>query len=317
MNPTQVAILDDYQGVALAMADWSRIRERAGITVFRDHISDPVQIIARLSPFDIVCVMRERTPLPRAVLEKLPGLKLIASTGQHNAAIDMAATRDLGITVCGTRSSSTAAASLTWALILAHLRNLPAETASLRNGNWQVTVGADVNGKTLGVLGLGRIGSLVAQVGRAFGMDVIAWSQNLTADATDPLGVRLVDKDDLFRMADILTIHLALSDRTRGIVGRRELALMKPSARLVNTARGSLVDEDALVEALRTQRIAGAAIDVFDVEPLPRAHPFRTLDNVLATPHIGFVTEDTLRTFYSQTVENIKAWLDGAPIRVL
>jgi phosphoglycerate dehydrogenase-like enzyme len=317
MNPAQVAVLDDYQGVALTMADWSRLGDRVRITVFRDHLADPDQVVARLSPFDIVCVMRERTPLPREILQKLPRLTLIASTGQRNAAIDMAAARELGITVCGTGSSSTAAAELTWALILGLLRNLPTEAASIRNGNWQATVGADVSGRTLGVLGLGRIGSAVAQVGRAFGMDAIAWSQSLTAAVAERQGVRLVEKDDLFRTADILTIHLVLSDRTRGIVGRRELALMKPTARLVNTARGPLVDEEALVDALRTGRLAGAAIDVFDVEPLPRAHPLRTLDNVLATPHIGFVTEDTLRRFYGETVENIEAWLEGAPIRVL
>jgi phosphoglycerate dehydrogenase-like enzyme len=317
VNPAQVAILDDFQGVALAMADWSRLRDRARITVFRDHVSDPASVIARLDPFDVVCVMRERTPLPRAILEKLPRLKLIASTAQRNAAIDMEAARELGITVCGTASSSTAAGVLTWALILGLLRNLPAETASLRNGDWQVAVGADVTGRTLGVLGLGRIGSFVAHVGRAFGMHLIAWSQNLTADVAERYGVRLVEKDDLFRLADILTIHLVLSDRTKGVVGRRELELMKPTARLVNTSRGPLVDEEALIDALRNRRIAGAALDVFDVEPLPPAHPFRSLDNLLATPHIGFVTEDMLRTFYGETVENIEAWLDGAPIRIL
>lgn len=317
MTQAQVAILDDYQGVALAMADWSRLGEHVRVTVFRDHVEDTESLIARLQPFDVLCIMRERTPLTRAILERLPLLRMIASTGHFNAAIDMAAARELGITVCGTASVSTGAVVLTWALILALVRNLPAEIASLRRGDWQLSVGTDLRGRTLGVLGLGRIGSAVAQIGRAFGMNVIAWSHNLTADAAERHGTSLVQKDDLFRQSDILSIHLRLSERTKGLVGPRELALMKPTARLVNTSRGPIVEEDALIEALRSGDIAGAALDVFDVEPLPPSHPFRTLDQVLATPHIGFVTEETLRTFYLESVENIEAWLEGAPIRVL
>ena len=313
----QIAILDDYQGAALRLADWTPLNGRARITVFRDHVVTPDDVISRLHPFDVVCVLRERTPLPRAILEKLPVLKLIASTAMRNASIDMAAARELGITVCGTGSPSLGAPVLTWALILALVRQIPSEAASLRVGGWQVSVGGDLKGRTLGILGLGKIGALVAQVGRAFGMDVAAWSQNLTPEHAETHGVRRVTKAELFRTTDILTLHLVLSDRTRGIVGRDELALMKRSALLVNTARGPLVDQAALIEALRERRIAGAALDVFDVEPLPLDHPFRSLENVLATPHVGFVTEDTLRRFYGETVENISAWLDGTPVRVL
>jgi phosphoglycerate dehydrogenase-like enzyme len=312
-----IAILDDYQGVALTLADWSVLHGSATITVFRDHLSNPNDVIARLQPFDVVCVVRERTPLPRAILEKLPRLKLIASPTMRNASIDMRAARELGITVCGTGSPSLGAPVHTWALILALVRQVPSQAASLRAGGWQTEVGGDLNGKTLAVLGLGKIGAFVARVGRAFGMHVIAWSQNLTAQRADEQGARLVSKTELFQGADILTIHLVLSDRTRGIVGRDELALMKRSALLVNTSRGPLVDEHALIDALQARQIAGAALDVFDVEPLPADHPFRSLDNVMATPHIGFVTEDTLRMFYREMVENIRAWLDGAPIRVL
>jgi phosphoglycerate dehydrogenase-like enzyme len=313
----QIAVLDDYQGAALTLADWTPLHGRARITVFRDHVSTPEDVISRLQPFDVVCVLRERTPLPRAILEKLPALKLIASTAMRNASIDMAAARELGITVCGTGAPSLGAPVLTWGLILALVRHIPSEAASLRDGGWQVSVGGDLKGRTLGVLGLGKIGTIVAQVGLAFGMDVAAWSQNLTSEQAASRGVRRVSKAELFQTSDILTIHLVLSDRTRGIVGRDELALMKRSAVLVNTARGPLIDEAALIDALRERRIAGAALDVFDVEPLPLDHPLRGLDNVLATPHVGFVTEDTLRRFYSETVENINAWLDGTPMRVL
>jgi phosphoglycerate dehydrogenase-like enzyme len=313
----RIAILDDYHGAALTLADWSRLEGRTSITVFRDHLNDPADIVARLQPFDIVCVLRERTPLPRAILEKLPALKLIASTAMRNASIDMGAARELGIVVCGTGSPSHGAPVLTWALILALVRHIEAEASSLRSGGWQASLGGDLHGKTLAVLGLGKIGSFVAQVGRVFGMNVIAWSPNLTREVAEQHGAQLVSKGQLFQRADILTIHLVLSERTRAIVGRAELGQMKRSALLVNTARGPLVEEEALIDALNERRIAGAALDVFDVEPLPPNHPFRSLDNVLATPHIGFVTEDTLRLFYQDTVENIAAWLAGAPIRVL
>jgi phosphoglycerate dehydrogenase-like enzyme len=313
----KVAVLDDYQGAALQMADWSALKGRADVTVFRDHLSDPAAVVERLRPFDVVCVMRERTPLPGSILEQLPNLKLIASTSVRNASIDLAAAKERGITVCGTRYSAHGATEMTWALILAMIRNVPAESASMRSGGWQVSVGGDLQGRTLGVLGLGRIGSRVGEIGRAFGMEVIAWSQNLTRERAEERGARRVSKEDLFRGADILTIHLILSGRTRGIVGATELGLMKPAAYLVNTSRGPLVDEGSLIEALERRRIAGAALDVYDIEPLPDPHPFRSMDNVLATPHAGFVTRGTYELFYGDTVENITAWLEGSPVRVM
>ena len=316
-RPVKVAVLDDYQGVALGMADWFMLEKTADITVFRDHLSDPTALVERLQPFDVVCVMRERTPLLRSILEQLPNLQLIASTAPRNASIDLAAAKELGITVCGTGYTPHAAAELTWALILAIIRNVPAESASLRNGQWQISVGTDLEGKTIGVLGLGRIGARIARVAGAFGMEVIAWSQNLTGERAQQHGARLVSKQELFREADILTVHLVLSARTRGIVGAPELQLMKPGAYLINTSRGPLVNESALIATLKNRRIAGAALDVYDSEPLPESHPFRSLDNVLATPHIGFVTQETYKTFYRETVENIAAWLSGTPVRVM
>ena len=307
---TRVAILDDYQNVALEMADWSPLAGRAAITVFNDHLSDFDKVVERLLPFDVVCVMRERTPLPRAVIERLPRLKLIASTGSRNAAIDVEAAAERGIVVAHTGYDARSTIEMTWALILASARQVASENANLRAGGWQLTVGDRLHDKTLGVLGLGNIGSEVARIGHAFGMEVIAWSQNLTADKAHACGARLVSKQDLFRDADILTIHLILSPRTKRLVGAAELEAMKPSARLVNTSRGPIVDERALVEVLRQRRIAGAALDVFDIEPLPADHPFRTLDNVLATPHIGYVERDLYRTFYGDTAKNITRWLD-------
>jgi phosphoglycerate dehydrogenase-like enzyme len=306
-----IAVLDDYQSAALELADWSPLRGRATITVFNDHVSDPDAVVERLLPFDVLCVMRERTPLPRAILERLPRLKLIVSTGARNASIDMTAAAERGIQVAGTGYFAEPTVELTWALILASARHIPAESAAVRRGGWQETIGDDLGGRTLAILGLGRIGSQVARIGRAFAMEVIAWSQNLTAERAEAAGARLVDKQALFREADILTIHLVLSQRTRGLVDAADLALMKPSARLVNTSRGPIVAEAALMDALRERRIAGAAIDVYDVEPLPDGHPFRTLDNVLATPHIGYVTRALMQTFYRDTVENIRKWLDG------
>jgi phosphoglycerate dehydrogenase-like enzyme len=306
----KIAVLDDYQNAALESADWSVIRDRADITVFQDHLNDTDAVIERLLPFDIVCVMRERTPLPRNVVERLPNLKFIASTGPVNASIDVVAAADRGIVVSHTGYRSDPAIDLTWALILASARNIVAESNSMRSGGWQRTVGTELRGKTLGVLGLGRVGSEVARIGRAFGMDLIAWSQNMTPEAAHTAGAVLVSKDELFEQADILTIHLVLSDRTRSLVGAAELAKMKPTARLINAARGPIVDEQALISAVRNKQIAGAAIDVFDIEPLPASHPFRTLDNVLATPHIGYVSQGLYRTFYEDSVANIRKWLD-------
>jgi phosphoglycerate dehydrogenase-like enzyme len=311
MNKYQIAVLDDYQDVALASADWSVLRDRADIAVFQDHLADPDAVIERLRPFDVVCVMRERTPLPRSVIERLPNLKLIASTGPGNASIDVAAAGDHGVAVAHTGYRSAPTIEFTWALILACARNIVTESNSVRSGGWQQTVGTDLHGKTLAVLGLGRIGSQVARIGSAFGMKLLAWSQNLTPHAAEAAGATLVSKEQLFEHADILTIHLVLSSRTRGLVGAAELARMKPTARLINASRGPIVDEQALIRALTSRQIAGAAIDVFDTEPLPAAHPFRMLDSVLATPHIGYVSQGLYATFFQDTVANILRWLDA------
>jgi phosphoglycerate dehydrogenase-like enzyme len=310
MKKCQIAVLDDYQNAALESADWSALRDRADITVFQDHLADPDAVIERLLPFDVVCVMRERTPLPRKVIERLPNLKLIASTGSANASIDLAAAGDHGITVVHTGYRSDPTVEFTWALILACARHIVTESNSLRSGGWQQTVGVDLRGKTLGVLGLGNVGSEVARIGSAFGMKLIAWSQNMTAETAKATGAILVSKDQLFERADILTIHLVLSSRTRGLVGAAELEKMKPTAWLINASRGPIVEEQALITALQNKRLAGAAIDAFDIEPLPPSHPFRTLDNVLATPHIGYVSQDLYKTFYEDTVSNIRKWLD-------
>jgi len=309
MKKCQIAVLDDYQNAALESADWSVLRDRADITVFQDHLADPDAVIERLLPFDVVCVMRERTPLPRNVIERLPNLKLIASTGPANASIDVAVAGDRGIAVVHTGYRSDPTVEFTWALILACARHIVTESNSVRSGGWQQTVGVDLRGKTLGVLGLGNVGSEVARIGSAFGMKLIAWSQNMTPEAAKAAGAILVSKDQLFERADILTIHLVLSSRTRGLVGAAELKKMKPTAWLVNASRGPIVEEQALITALQNNRIAGAAIDVFDIEPLPQSHPFRTLDNVLATPHIGYVSQGLYKTFYEDTVSNIRKWL--------
>jgi phosphoglycerate dehydrogenase-like enzyme len=307
----KVAILDDYQDVALRLADWSAVRRRAEITVFNDHLADPAAVVERLHPFDVVCVMRERTPLSRDILQQLPRLKLIASTGPRNAAIDMRVAAERGIVVTATGYESTPTIELSWALILASARHLAREAASVRDGGWQTRIGTNLRGKCLGVIGLGNIGKEVARIALAFGMTVIAWSQNLTSEIASAAGATLVDKDALFRQADIVTIHLILSRRTSGLVGAAELALMKSTAWLVNTSRGPIVDEAALIEALQARRIAGAALDVFEIEPLPADHPFRSLDNVLAMPHIGYVTEELYRTFYGDAAASIAAWLES------
>jgi phosphoglycerate dehydrogenase-like enzyme len=306
----KVAILDDYQNVALRLADWSGVRRLAEITVFNHHLADPSAVVERLRPFEVVCVMRERTPLTGDILRQLPNLKLIASTGPRNASIDARAAAELGIAVTATGYDSTPAIEFTWSLILALMRRIDREAASLKAGGWQTGLGSNLRGKNLGVVGLGNIGSEVARIGVAFGMKAIAWSQNLTEEKASAAGATLVDKRKLFREADVVTVHLVLSRRTRGLIGAPEFALMKPTARFVNTSRGPIVDEAALIDALRARRIAGAAVDVFDVEPLPPDHPFRKLDNVLATPHIGYVTEDLYQTFYKDAAANIAAWLE-------
>jgi phosphoglycerate dehydrogenase-like enzyme len=305
----KIAILDDYQNVARTMADWSILDGRAAITVFNDHLADADAVVARLQPFEIVCVMRERTPMTRD--KRLPNLRLIASTATVNASTDLAAAAERGVQLVHTRYSSAPTVELTWALILADARHLVVETTAVRGGGWQQSVGEDLNGRTLGLLGLGNIGSAVARIGKAFGMNLIAWSQNLTAERAAAVDAVLVPKEKLFQQADVFTIHLVLSRRTRGLVGAPELRLMKRTARLVNTSRGPIVDEAALVDVLRKGEIAGAAIDVFDQEPLPSNHPFRQLPNVLATPHIGYVSRGLYQRFYQDTVENIREWLDA------
>jgi phosphoglycerate dehydrogenase-like enzyme len=310
-EPVRIAVLDDYQNIALSMADWSVLDKCAAITVFNDYMADPDAVVDRLQSFDIVCVMRERTPMTRAIIERLPRLRLIASTGMRNASIDLEAASERGIEVMHTGYSSTPTIELTWAVILASARNIVAENAALRAGGWQRFVGDDLAGCTLGVLGLGNVGGAVARIGKAFGMEVIAWSQNLTADRAAEAGAALVTKEELFRQADIVTIHLVLSRRTRELVGADELALMKPTARLVNTSRGPIVVEADLLGALRKGKLAGAAVDVFDQEPLPPDHPFRSQANLLATPHIGYVSRGLYARFYQDTVDNIRRWLDA------
>lgn len=307
----RIAVLDDYQHVALSLADWSVLDARATVTVFDDHLADPDAVIERLQPFDVVCVMRERTPMTRAIIERLPKLRPIASTAPRNASIDIQAAEERGIEVAHTGYISAPTIELTWALILGSARNLIAENASLRGGGWQRSVGDDMAGRTLGVLGLGNVGGAVAKIGNAFGMKVIAWSQNLTTERAAEAGATLVPRRRLFQEADVLSVHLVLGERTRGLVGAAELALMKPTARLVNTSRGPIVVEADLVKALRDKTIAGAAVDVFDQEPLPPDHPFRTLPNLLATPHIGYVSRGLYERFYRDTVENIARWIDG------
>jgi phosphoglycerate dehydrogenase-like enzyme len=307
----KIAVLDDYQGVALTLADWSAVAARADITVFNDHLAETDAVVKRLLPFDVVCVMRERTPLRRNVIERLPKLKLIASTGKRNASIDAEAAAERGISIVHTSYTSTPTIELTWALILADARHLIAENASLRAGGWQRSIGEDLAEKTLGIIGLGSIGSQVAKVALAFGMNVIAWSQNLTQEKAAAAGARLVSKQELLREADVVSIHLVLSGRTTGLIGAPEFQLMKPSARLINTSRGPIVVEAALIQALAERRIAGAAIDVFDTEPLPPEHPFRNIQGLLATPHIGYVSRNLYERFYRDTVANIVAWLDA------
>lgn len=308
--PIKIAILDDYQSIALREADWSPLAARAEITVFTDHLADVGEVAQRLKPFDVVCAMRERTPFSRELIENLPNLKLIASTGSANASIDLEAAAERSVEVRHTGYSSTPTIEFTWALILAMARNIAGENESLRSGGWQISLGTELAGKTLGLLGLGRVGSAVGVIGRAFRMNVIAWSQNLTPERAQEKGVQLVDKATLFSTSDFLSLHVRLSERTHHLVGPAELGQMKPTSRLINTSRGPIVDEAALIEALKTGQLAGAALDVYDTEPLAADHPYRTLPNVLATPHIGYVSQELYRTFYGDTVQNIVQWLD-------
>jgi len=314
----KVAILDDYQGVALQMADWSVLAPECRVEVFRDHLSDLAAVADRLRDFEIVTCMRERTPFGRDLLARLPNLRLLVTTGMRNAAIDLQAATDRGVMVCGTAGGpESPPAELTWGLILALVRHIPREDAATRAGRWGTTVGMSLANRVLGVLGLGRLGATVARVGAAFGMSVIGWSQNLTAERAAQCGAKLVTKEELFARSDVVSIHVQLSERTRGLVGARELGVMKRTAYLVNTARGPIVDEAALVRALEARAIAGAGLDVFDEEPLPADHPFTRLDNTLLMPHAGYVTEEQYRVRYRDTVENVAAYLKGAPLRIL
>ena len=305
----KAAILDDYQHASAMFADWSAITDRVELTIFDEHEPDQTRLIRRLLPFEILCVMRERTPLNRKILSKLPNCRLIVSTGARNASMDLSAAEEFGITVKNTGYLASGAPELTWGLLLAIARHIPEESLNLRSGNWQTTVGTDLRGKTIGIIGLGRIGSRIAKYAQAFEMRILAWSPNLTPKKAIESGAALVTKDELFKESDFVTIHMVLSERSRDLIKMHELKLMKSTAYLINTSRGPLIRETDLIEILQERKIKGAALDVFDTEPLNSDHPFRKLDNVLATPHIGFVTEETYRIFYQDTVHAIKSWL--------
>ncbi len=312
------AILDDYQNVVLKVADWSKVKSDVDIKVFNAHLGGPANVIAALKGFTIVVAMRERTAFPKAVIEALPDLKLLITTGARNASIDIDAAKARGVTVCGTPSFGSPTSAIAIGLMIELTRHVGYENAALHAGAaWQTTIGPDLEGLTLGVLGLGKLGSRTATIAKAFGMKVIAWSQNLTPEKCQAAGVGYAAKDELFRQSDFITIHVVLSARSRGLVGAKELGLMKPSAFLINTSRGPIVDEAALVAALRDNKIAGAGLDVFDVEPLPLTHPLRKMDNVVITPHLGYVSEQNYRAYFAGVVEDIRGFLDGKPVRVL
>jgi phosphoglycerate dehydrogenase-like enzyme len=313
----QVAVLDDYQQVALSSADWSPVTGRAEVSVFTEHITGTAELARRLAPFEVIAAMRERTPFPAGLLAQLPALKLLITTGMRNASIDLAAARQHGVTVCGTGGAGAGTPELTWGLIMALTRSIPQEDAGVRAGGWQFTVGRDLAGSTLGLLGLGRIGQRVARYAKAFEMEILAWSENLTEERARECGARLVSKAELFAESDIVSVHVQLSGRTAGLIGATELALLGPDGYLVNTSRGPIVDEQALISALRGGVIAGAALDVFDTEPLPAGHPLRTLPSTVLTPHLGYVTGQAYEAFYTGIVEDLVAWLDGSPVRVI
>jgi len=316
MTSIKVGILDDFQNVTRAIADWGRLPSHVSVTVFNEHFEGD-ELVERIAPFDVLVITRERTPFPRVLIERLPNLRLLVTTGWRNLGIDMAACRERSILVCGTEAGSSPTAELAWGLILGVARHIAAEDHALRAGRWQSTVGVSVGGKTLGILGLGRLGSQMARIGIAFGMKIIAWSQNLTSERAADAGAVRVDKDELFRLSDVLSIHLILSDRTRGLVGAHEIALMKKTAILVNTARAAIVDETALITALNQRRIAGAGLDVYSKEPLPADAPILKAPNTVLTPHLGYVTRETYEVYFPQALEDIEAWLKGVPIRVI
>jgi phosphoglycerate dehydrogenase-like enzyme len=312
-----VAILDDYQAVAQQMADWSQLPSGVNVQFFHDHIADEDALVERLKNFQVVMGMRERTPFPRSVLDRLPELRLLVTAGMGNAVFDIPAATELGIVVSGTGGVGEGPTELTWGLILGLARRIPQEDRLTREGNWGTTVGIGLKDKTLGLLGLGHIGSLVGKVGTALGMNIIAWSQNLTPERAAECGATQVDKDTLFKESDVLSVHVQLSDRTRGLVGERELGLMKPTSYLINISRGPIVDEPSLIQALTNGTIAGAGLDTFDIEPLPTNHPLLGLSNTVITPHLGYVTEDGYRLRYTQVVEDIRASTSGESVRVL
>jgi phosphoglycerate dehydrogenase-like enzyme len=312
-----VTILDDYQRVALTSADWSAVLASHDIVPIDHHLPTEEDVVRALAGSEVVVAMRERTPLTASLIQRLPDLRLIVTTGMRNAVIDVDAARAQGITVCGTQGSSSSVPELTIGMMIALMRNVVAEDASMRAGGWQHTIGPGLAGRTLGIIGLGRLGVPVAALAQAFGMEVIAWSPNLTPERAEPYAVTAVSKERLLSEADVVTIHMPLSDRSRGLLGPGDLALLKHTAYLVNTSRGPIVDESALVEALREGRIAGAALDVYDIEPLPADHPLRSLPNTLLLPHIGYVTTDTYAEWFAQVVEDVVAWRDGDPVRVV
>jgi phosphoglycerate dehydrogenase-like enzyme len=312
------AILDDYQNVALKVADWSKLKGDVDIKVFNEHLGGSEKVIAALKGFAIVVAMRERTGFPRRVIEALPDLKLLITTGMRNASIDTEAAKERGVVVSGTGSFGSPTSSIAIGLMLELTRHIGYENARLHAGaSWQSTIGPDLEGLTLGILGLGKLGTRTAAIAKAFGMKVIAWSQNLTPEKCQELGVGYVSKDDLFRQSDFITIHVVLSQRSRGLVGKNELGLMKPTAYLINTSRGPIVDEAALLAVLRDKKIAGAGLDVFDIEPLPLEHPLRKMDNVVLTPHLGYVSEQNYRAYFAGVVDDIRGFLDGKPARVM
>jgi phosphoglycerate dehydrogenase-like enzyme len=313
----KIAILDDYTEMALKMADWGSLPGGYETVVFNDNLVEPEALAARLKDFEIICAMRERTPFRAEMFERLPNLKLFITTGMRNASVDVEAAKAKGVVVCGTSGSSWATAEHTWALLMASARNIAHDDRMMRDGLWQTRICLELRGKTLGLLGLGKIGAQVASFGKAFGMDIVAWSQNLNQERCDEIGAELVSKQELFTRSDFLSIHMVLSDRSRGLVGAADLALMKPDAFLVNTSRGPIVDQAALLNTLQAGAIRGAAIDVYETEPLPAGHAYRALQNVVLSPHMGYVTEETYRIFHGHAVENIQAWHDGAPIREL
>ena len=312
------AILDDYQNIALSMADWSKVSGDLEIKVFNAHLGAADKVIAALQGFDIVCAMRERTAFPRAVIEKLPQLKLLITTGLRNASIDVAAAKERGVVVCGTPAVGSPTSGIAVGLTLELTRRIGYENARMKAGvPWQTTIGMDLEGLTLGVLGLGKLGARTAKIAQAFGMKVIAWSQNLTPEKCAEIGVGYVAKEDLFRQSDIVTIHVVLSQRTRGLVGAMELGLMKPSAYIINTSRGPIIEETALLAALREKKIGGAGLDVFDTEPLPIDHPLRKMDNVVLTPHLGYVSVQNYRAYFAGVVDDIRAFIEAKPVRVI